>query len=54
VLGRRRKLGAGERGLPADHTFGKPSMPKVRRQLASELRRYVAELADISFVAMQC
>jgi len=29
VLGRARNLGAGDRGLPADYTYGKPSLPKV-------------------------
>lgn len=33
VLGQSRKLGAGDRGLPADYTFGKPSLPKVRLSL---------------------
>eukprot|EP00892_Ulva_mutabilis_P010820 jgi/Ulvmu1/810/UM010_0184.1 len=28
VLGQPRRLGAGDRGLPADFTFGKPSLPK--------------------------
>ena len=32
VLGQSRKLGAGDRGLPEDFTFGRPSLPKVRGQ----------------------
>lgn len=30
VLGAPRLLGAGDRGLPPDFTYGKPSLPKVR------------------------
>lgn len=36
VLSQSRKLGAGDRGLPADFTYGKPSLAKVRAQHHSE------------------